>query len=96
MLKTPTKELSGRLELDGDFPQSRGITDFCKHSLVPKALPRRIIPPELLELTASEEDDEGARTDISKGRGAKRKLQPITEFWRMCLGVLAVIVVCVG
>lgn len=71
MLKTPAKEISGRLELDEDFLRTRGVSDFSKYSLVPGTSPRRIMPAQLPDLTVAEEDDEGVRMDSSKKRGAK-------------------------
>lgn len=70
MLRTPAREISGRLELDEDFLRTRGVTDFSKYTLVPGATPRRIMPAQLPDLSVAEEDDEGVRVDSTK-RGAK-------------------------
>jgi len=66
MLRTPTKEISGCLELDEDFLRSKGFTDFSKYSLVPGSNPRRMLPAALPVLTVPEEDDEGFRVDSTK------------------------------
>ncbi|KAL2106059.1 hypothetical protein VUR80DRAFT_7344 [Thermomyces stellatus] len=70
MLRTPAREISGRLELDEDFLRTRGVTDFSKYSVVPGATPRRIMPARLPDLSVAEEEDEGVRRDSSRG-GAK-------------------------
>lgn len=70
MLRTPAREISGRLELDEDFLRTRGVTDFSKYSVVPGATPRRIMPARLPDLSVAEEEDEGIRRDSSRG-GAK-------------------------
>jgi hypothetical protein len=71
MLRAPTKRVNGRLELDEDFLRDTGVTDFSKYSLVDGAVPRRIMPAKLPDLTVAEQEDEGRRTDSTKLRAAR-------------------------
>lgn len=68
MLRAPTSEINGCLELDEDFLRKKGIVDFEKYNLVPGATPRRIMPAEFPDLTVKEQDDEGRRMDSAKAR----------------------------
>lgn len=63
MLRAPTSEVNGSLELDEDFLRRTGVTDFDKYSLVPGARPRRIMPAEFPDLSVKEQADEGIRKD---------------------------------
>jgi hypothetical protein len=72
MLQAPAKDMNGRLELDEDFLRDYcGVKDFSKYSVVPGAVPRRIMPAKLPDLTVAEQADEGRRTDSTKMRAAK-------------------------
>jgi len=69
MLNAPSKTVNGLLELDEDFLRKHtGVTDFSNYSLVPGAVPRRIMPAEFPDLRVTEQDDEGRRTDSTKLR----------------------------
>ena len=63
MLKAPTSQVNGKLELDEDFLRKTGLKDFDKYSVVPGATPRRIMPAEFPDLTVAEQADEGRRMD---------------------------------
>ncbi|KAI5245706.1 short chain dehydrogenase [Aureobasidium subglaciale] len=64
MLEEKTANFTGLLTTDEDFLRDfRGVTDFGKYSLVPGAVPRRIMPKDFPDLTVAEQDDEGVRTD---------------------------------
>ena len=72
MLRAPAERVNGLLELDEDFLRDyEGVTDFSKYSLVPGAVPRRIMPAKFPDLTVAEQDDEGRRTDSTKLRQAR-------------------------
>ncbi|KAF2399387.1 short chain dehydrogenase [Trichodelitschia bisporula] len=71
MIRAPTSQVNGSLELDEDFLRTVGVTDFSKYSLVEGAEPRRIMPAQLPDLRVAEQDDEGRRMDSSKLRAAK-------------------------
>jgi len=72
MLEAPVERVNGQLELDEDFLRSyKGVTDFSKYSVVPGAVPRRIMPAAFPDLTVAEQADEGRRTDSTKLRGSK-------------------------
>jgi hypothetical protein len=72
MLRAPTKAVNGLLALDEDFLREHtGMTDFSKYSVVKGAVPRRIMPAKLPDLTVAEQADEGRRTDSTKLRAAK-------------------------
>lgn len=72
MLRAPTSLVNGMLALDEDFLRDHaGVTDFSKYSLVEGAVPRRIMPSKLPDLTVAEQDDEGRRVDSTKIRAAK-------------------------
>ncbi|KOS17966.1 Hydroxysteroid dehydrogenase-like protein 2 [Escovopsis weberi] len=59
--------VNGQLLLDEDFlHEHAGVTDFSQYSVVPGALPRRIMPLRLPDLTVDEQDDEGRRYDSAK------------------------------
>lgn len=67
MLRAPAADVNGRLELDEDFLRNHeGVTDFSKYSVVPGAIPRRIMPKVLPDLTVAEQDDEGRRYDSAQ------------------------------
>ena len=61
MLRSPTEEVNGYLELDEDFLRKKGVQDFGKYSVVQGTSPRRIMPAEFPDLTVKEQDDEGKR-----------------------------------
>lgn len=72
MLEAPVGRVNGKLELDEDFLRDyKGVTDFSKYSVVPGAVPRRIMPAVLPDLTVVEQADEGRRTDSTKLRASK-------------------------
>lgn len=74
MLKAPAEKVNGLLELDEDFLRKYGgykDGDFEKYSVVPGAVPRRIMPAKFPDLSVAEQDDEGRRTDSTKLRTAK-------------------------
>jgi len=72
MLDAPAARVNGLLELDEDFLRSyAGITDFSKYSVVEGAVPRRIMPAVMPDLTVTEQADEGRRTDSTKLRASK-------------------------
>jgi hypothetical protein len=72
MLKAPTSQVNGLLELDEDFLRKYvGVTDFSKYSVVAGAVPRRIMPQQLPDLTVAEQADEGRRTDSTKIRASR-------------------------
>jgi hypothetical protein len=72
MLEAPVERVNGQLELDEDFLRSyKGVTDFSKYSVVPGAVPRRIMPAVMPDLTVAEQADEGRRTDSTKLRASK-------------------------
>lgn len=72
MLRAPAEVVNGKLELDEDFLRRfAGVTDFEKYNVVPGAVPRRIIPVGLPDLTVKEQDDEGMRYDSAKDRRGK-------------------------
>lgn len=71
MLRAPTSEVNGCLELDEDFLRRQGVTDFSKYDVVPGSNPRRIMPAKLPDLTVAEQDDEGRRMDSAKMRASK-------------------------
>jgi hypothetical protein len=72
MLEAPVERVNGQLELDEDFLRGyKGITDFSKYSVVPGAVPRRIMPAVLPDLTVAEQADEGRRTDSTELRASK-------------------------
>lgn len=72
MLEAPVERVNGQLELDEDFLRSyKGVTDFSKYSVVPGAVPRRIMPAAFPDLTVAEQADEGRRTDSTKLRASK-------------------------
>lgn len=66
MLRTPTEEISGCLELDEDFLRKRGVTDFSKYSVIAGSNPRRMLPATLPILTVPEEDEEVFRADSTE------------------------------
>ena len=67
MLNSPAKTVNGLLELDEDFLRTyAGVTDFSKYSIVPGAVPRRIMPAKFPDLSVKEQDDEGQRMDSTK------------------------------
>ncbi|KAF2022205.1 NAD(P)-binding protein [Aaosphaeria arxii CBS 175.79] len=68
ILRSPTTEVNGNLELDEDFLRRTGVTDFDQYSVVPGAKPRRIMPMEFPDLTVREQADEGRRIDSTKTR----------------------------
>lgn len=72
MLRAPAKTVNGLLELDEDFLRKyAGVEDFSRYSVVPGAVPRRIMPANFPDLTVAEQDDEGRRTDSVKLRASK-------------------------
>jgi hypothetical protein len=72
MLRAPAKTVNGLLELDEDFLRDYvGVKDFSKYSIVPGAVPRRIMPAKFPDLTVAEQADEGRRTDSTKLRASK-------------------------
>jgi len=72
MLRAPTSQVNGLLELDEDFLRKYvGVTDFSKYSVVAGAVPRRIMPQQLPDLTVAEQADEGRRTDSTKMRASR-------------------------
>ncbi|CAZ80022.1 unnamed protein product [Tuber melanosporum] len=72
MINAPVKTINGLLDTDEDFLREHGgVTDFSKYSLIPGAVPRRIVPAEFPGLTVAEQDDEGDRIDSAKERAAK-------------------------
>ncbi len=71
MIRAPTSEVSGMIELDEDFLRKKGVTDFEKYNVVPGSKPRRIMPAEFPDLSVKEQDDEGNRMDSTKLRAAK-------------------------
>lgn len=71
MLRSPTEEVNGYLELDEDFLRKKGVQDFGKYSVVQGTSPRRIMPAEFPDLTVKEQDDEGKRVDSTKLRASK-------------------------
>ncbi|KAG0138074.1 hypothetical protein HOY82DRAFT_582630 [Tuber indicum] len=72
MINAPVKTINGLLDTDEDFLRGHGgVTDFSKYSLIPGAVPRRIVPVEFPGLTVAEQDDEGDRIDSAKERAAK-------------------------
>jgi NAD(P)-dependent dehydrogenase (short-subunit alcohol dehydrogenase family) len=71
MLRSPTEEVNGCLELDEDFLRKKGVSDFSKYNLVAGGTPRRIMPIELPDLTVAEQDDEGRRMDSAKLKTSK-------------------------
>lgn len=68
MLRAPTSEVNGCLELDEDFLRKQGVSDFDKYSVIPGTNPRRIMPAEFPDLTVKEQADEGRRVDSTKLR----------------------------
>lgn len=67
MLRAPTSVVNGLLDLDEDFLRNyAGVTDFSKYSFVEGAVPRRIMPKKLPDLTVVEQNDEGRRVDSTK------------------------------
>ncbi|KAK0748706.1 hypothetical protein B0T21DRAFT_27095 [Apiosordaria backusii] len=67
ILEAPAEKVNGELVLDEDFlREEKGVQDFGKYSLVPGAVPRRIMPEMLPDLKVKEQDDEGMRVDSSK------------------------------
>jgi len=74
MIRAPTSQVSGCLELDEDFLRKTGVTDFSKYSVVPGSSPRRIMPAEFPDLTVAEQDDEGRRMDSTKLRAVKSRI----------------------
>ncbi|KAJ7129332.1 putative Hydroxysteroid dehydrogenase-like protein 2 [Mycena epipterygia] len=67
MLRAPPAVVNGQLELDEGFLRNHaGVTDFSKYSVVPGAVPRRIMPAEFPDLKVKEQDDEGMRIDLAK------------------------------
>jgi hypothetical protein len=68
MLRAPTAQVNGELELDEDFMRKMGVTDFSKYSLVAGSEPRRIMPKQLPDLSVAEQDDEGRRMDSTELR----------------------------
>lgn len=68
MLRAPTYEVNGNLELDEDFLRRMGQVDFDNYSVIPGANPRRIMPAEFPDLTVKEQADEGRRMDSTKMR----------------------------
>jgi len=71
MIKAPVAEVNGCLELDEDFLRKRGVGEFGKYSVVPGAVPRRIMPVEMPDLRVREQEDEGRRVDSMVLRRAK-------------------------
>lgn len=72
ILRAPAAVVNGQLLLDEDFLREHaGVTDFAPYALVPGAVPRRIMPVEMPDLSVREQDDEGRRYDSAKARGAK-------------------------
>lgn len=71
MLKAPTSEVNGCLELDEDFLRKHGVTNFDHYAVVPGSKPRRIMPAELPDLSVAEQDDEGRRMDSAAARSSK-------------------------
>ncbi|ORY19760.1 hypothetical protein BCR34DRAFT_2769 [Clohesyomyces aquaticus] len=71
MLRAPTSEVNGCLELDEDFLRKTGVTDFDQYSVIPGSRPRRIMPQEFPDLRVKEQDDEGKRMDSTKLRTSK-------------------------
>jgi NAD(P)-dependent dehydrogenase (short-subunit alcohol dehydrogenase family) len=71
MIKAEVGEVNGCLELDEDFLRKRGFGEFGKYSVVPGAVPRRIMPVEMPDLRVSEQGDEGKRVDSVALRGSK-------------------------
>lgn len=72
MLRSPAETVNGLLELDEDFLRDHaGVKDFSKYSVIPGAMPRRIMPAKFPDLTVAEQADEGRRTDSTKLRAAK-------------------------
>ncbi|KAF2270926.1 putative Hydroxysteroid dehydrogenase-like protein 2 [Lojkania enalia] len=68
MMRAPTSQVNGCLELDEDFLRKSGVTDFGKYSLIPGSMPRRIMPAKFPDLTVEEQMDEGRRMDSTKLR----------------------------
>lgn len=68
MIRAPTEQVNGELELDEDFLRKTGMTDFSKYSVVPGSNPRRIMPAQFPDLSVTEQDDEGRRMDSTKLR----------------------------
>lgn len=75
VLRAPAARVNGCLELDEDFlRREAGVTDFSQYSVVPGAVPRRIMPATLPDLTVREQDDEGKRMDSSANKNNRSKL----------------------
>jgi hypothetical protein len=68
MMRAPTTQVNGELELDEDFLRKTGVTDFSKYSLIAGSEPRRIMPKQLPDLSVAEQDDEGRRIDSTELR----------------------------
>ena len=72
MLKAPTADVNGLLDLDEDFLRRHGgVTDFSSYSLIPDTIPRRIMPKHFPVLEVDEQDDEGTRVDSNEMRRTK-------------------------
>lgn len=71
MLRSKASEVNGLIDTDEDFLRKSGITDFTKYSIVPGAVPRRIMPADFPSLRVEEEDDEGIRADSTNLRKSK-------------------------
>lgn len=72
MLRAPAESVNGLIDTDEDFLRERcGVADFSKYSVVPGAVPRRIMPAEFPTLEVAEQDDEGKRMDSTKLRQSK-------------------------
>ncbi|KAF4511350.1 hypothetical protein G6O67_003156 [Ophiocordyceps sinensis] len=66
ILAAPPARVNGQLLLDEDFLRHHAaVSDFAKYSLVPGALPRRIMPRHLPDLSVAEQADEGQSIDSS-------------------------------
>ncbi|PHH62408.1 hypothetical protein CDD80_1353 [Ophiocordyceps camponoti-rufipedis] len=60
ILNAPPSLVNGQLLLDEDFlRQHASVSDFSRYSLVPGAVPRRIMPRILPDLSVAEQADEG-------------------------------------
>ncbi|KAF2797749.1 NAD(P)-binding protein [Melanomma pulvis-pyrius CBS 109.77] len=71
MLRAPTSQVNGCLELDEDFLRKTGLTDFEQYNIIPGSKPRRIMPAEFPDLAVKEQADEGRRVDSTKLRTSR-------------------------
>lgn len=71
MLRAPTSQVNGCLELDEDFLRKTGLTDFEQYNIIPGSKPRRIMPAEFPDLGVKEQADEGRRVDSTKLRTSR-------------------------